>query len=484
MLKIKRAIGFLMLAAAVCWLAGAALAAVPAKISYEGRLLDSGGNPVTTGKSVIFTIYDAESSGNLLWTSPTYTVTPDANGVFTTIMSAGSPTLDSSIFTAEARHLNVNIAGENVAPRAQFVTVPFAFRAAVAESMPPITIKDGNVGIGITAPGATLEVRGKMKIWDNSSNRNIFVNGGILPCTADDNIAIGNSALSKTTGNYNIAIGTGTLQQNLAGADNVAIGYNTMSINETGARNTALGEAAGANNTIGNNNVYLGYNAGGSSDNSGNVCIGYNAGANNILDNRLYIANSSTNPPLIYGNFTAGNVGIGTTNTLSKLCVNGGVAVGSYAGANAAPSNGLIVSGNVGIGTPEPQYILDVWHASSKVNSKNGYLTNGADYAEYFENEENIPAGALVGIDMATGKARVYREGDEFVGIATTAASAGYIGNSTKEKETDPGQTLVGLLGQLDLNRAAAKITGRLVYTPDGKKVGVLLSNNRVLVGR
>jgi hypothetical protein len=56
----------------------------------------------------------------------------------------------------------------------------------------------------------------------------------------------------------------------------------------------------------------------------------------------------------------SGNVGIGTTGPLSKLDVAGGVAVGSYAGANAAPSNGLIVSGNVGIGTSSPAYKLDV----------------------------------------------------------------------------------------------------------------------------
>ena len=46
---------------------------------------------------------------------------------------------------------------------------------------------------------------------------------------------------------------------------------------------------------------------------------------------------------------TTGNVGIGTTGPLSKLDVNGGMAVGSYAGVNAAPANGLIVSGYVGL---------------------------------------------------------------------------------------------------------------------------------------
>ena len=46
----------------------------------------------------------------------------------------------------------------------------------------------------------------------------------------------------------------------------------------------------------------------------------------------------------------SGNVGIGTTNPVNKLDVNGGMAIGSYAGTNSATSNGLIVGGCVGIG--------------------------------------------------------------------------------------------------------------------------------------
>jgi hypothetical protein len=47
----------------------------------------------------------------------------------------------------------------------------------------------------------------------------------------------------------------------------------------------------------------------------------------------------------------AQNVGIGVTNPASKLTVNGNVAVGYNA---AAPSNGAIIEGTVGIGTNNP----------------------------------------------------------------------------------------------------------------------------------
>lgn len=48
---------------------------------------------------------------------------------------------------------------------------------------------------------------------------------------------------------------------------------------------------------------------------------------------------------------SAGLVGVRTSNPLSSLDVSGNIAVGSYAGATAAPSNGLAVSGDTIIGT-------------------------------------------------------------------------------------------------------------------------------------
>ncbi|MBS0625612.1 MAG: hypothetical protein JSS32_06145 [Verrucomicrobia bacterium] len=47
-------------------------------------------------------------------------------------------------------------------------------------------------------------------------------------------------------------------------------------------------------------------------------------------------------------------------NTPVTSGISNNFSVGAYAGVNAAPSNSLIVSGNVGIGTSNPQYLLDV----------------------------------------------------------------------------------------------------------------------------
>ncbi len=58
----------------------------------------------------------------------------------------------------------------------------------------------------------------------------------------------------------------------------------------------------------------------------------------------------------------AGKVGIGTGVAApgSELTVYGGASIGSSYYATAAPTNGLIVQGAVGIGTPTPGYLLNV----------------------------------------------------------------------------------------------------------------------------
>jgi len=64
--------------------------------------------------------------------------------------------------------------------------------------------------------------------------------------------------------------------------------------------------------------------------------------------------------PLFYRNLVvSGKTGL-FVNPINTLDVNGGTAMGSYAGINAAPANGAIISGNVGIATISPVSKLEV----------------------------------------------------------------------------------------------------------------------------
>ena len=119
------------------------------------------------------------------------------------------------------------------------------------------------------------------------------------------------SGYSNTSGYYNIFIGWGAGYYNSSGAQNNFIGFRSGGSNTTGSGNTFLGYWTGYNNTTGSDNTFLGYNAGTSNTTgAGNVFLGYNAGYNETGSNKLYIDNSDTTTPLIYGEFDNNSVRI------------------------------------------------------------------------------------------------------------------------------------------------------------------------------
>jgi len=166
--------------------------------------------------------------------------------------------------------------------------------------------------------------------------------------TGNDNIALGYQAmLSNKGGDANIAFGLYSLYNNTSGSNNVGIGKSVLHSNSTGKHNVAVGEGAGYYNQEGSNNTIIGYEAGhGASyqDISGNVFLGYRAGFIESGNNKLYIENSSSADPLIYGEFDNdivsfnGKVGIWTKAPNELLEV-------------ASPTNGkgrMIVSDGMG----------------------------------------------------------------------------------------------------------------------------------------
>jgi hypothetical protein len=63
----------------------------------------------------------------------------------------------------------------------------------------------------------------------------------------------------------------------------------------------------------------------------------------------------------LYPNDSTWKVGIGTASPQNRLDVEGGAVIGAtYSGTNTAPNNGLLVQGNVGIGTAAPAVELHV----------------------------------------------------------------------------------------------------------------------------
>lgn len=148
------------------------------------------------------------------------------------------------------------------------------------------------------------------------------------------------SGLSDGSKNFNIGIGKSTLSTNISGNRNVAIGNESQFFNVNGNRNTTLGSESMYNNFSGNANVALGLKSNyfnetgenntlvgtragyGSTGNSfsGNVFIGYQAGYNEISSDKLYIENSDSDTPLIWGDFEADSIKItGKLETTGRI---------------------------------------------------------------------------------------------------------------------------------------------------------------------
>lgn len=216
------------------------------------------------------------------------------------------------------------------------------------------------------AQNTTLSTAETTGTAGNGGNQNVhlgFEAGKVS--SANTNVFVGfRSGLTNSSGIGNSFVGFAAGRDNSTGAYNLFFGYGAGSKNTTGINNVYIGAAAGISNEVGQNNVFIGHNSGtslaGHSGNTlcgqnsgkiltagdrntffgtgsgglltsgnGNVFIGNNAGGNIASQSStLYIANTSTNTPLIYGEFNTAGTG---SNAILKL--NSKVGIGHGIGS-------------------------------------------------------------------------------------------------------------------------------------------------------
>lgn len=227
------------------------------------------------------------------------------------------------------------------------------------------------------------------------------------------NSAFGVNALTMPSGGFNCAFGAESLKFTTTGQLNSAFGTRALESNTTGSQNIAIGHRALGLNIAGSGNTSIGYGSLASAEGIGNVALGYYSprhlvsgdfntfigtytaenlynGSYNLFLGRVALAPTPSEPALAGNNSNStiimadgrgnqrllisqnGNVGIGLGNNIipaNKLDIGGGVAIGrNYASkaspvatlGSVAPTNGLIVEGNVGIGTTAPKNKLEI----------------------------------------------------------------------------------------------------------------------------
>lgn len=201
---------------------------------------------------------------------------------------------------------------------------------------------DGKLGLGTDEPGAELDVRTsaiddgaefRLSNSDDSYFLRLFSGKPSNPRPAVYWNYGSKLDFARFDGNLDykpfLSLDGKTIEV-LNNNGSVFIGENTGS-NNNSFNNTAVGSFSLRNNITGANNTVLGYQAGGSSGAvasfANNVLLGYQAGYNINQSNRLYIENSSSASPLIYGEFDTNLIRInGRQEITGNLNLNQGIA--------------------------------------------------------------------------------------------------------------------------------------------------------------
>ena len=186
---------------------------------------------------------------------------------------------------------------------------------------------NGSYALVFNTEGQNNVANGYQALHRNITGNNNTANGYqalLLNTTGGNNTANGFGALYSTTVGRLTATGYKSLYSNTTGQFNTATGYESLFTNVTGSSNTANGYQVLLFNDGGSNNTATGYRALFNTLGSGNVALGFSAGSNETGDNTLYIANSDTSNPLIYGEFDS-----------QKLTLNGATTVNGTTTVNS-----------------------------------------------------------------------------------------------------------------------------------------------------
>jgi len=111
-------------------------ATVPRLVSFSGKATDTQGKAVSGIAGATFAIYKEESGGSPLWLE-TQNIQADAKGNYAVQLGATKPDgLPQDLFSSgEARWLGVTVNGGNEQARVLLLSVPYALKAADAETI-------------------------------------------------------------------------------------------------------------------------------------------------------------------------------------------------------------------------------------------------------------------------------------------------------------------------------------------------------------
>lgn len=359
---------------------------VPQMINYQGFITDNDGNALNGTCSIIFKLYDSAEDGNELW-SETQSVTI-LNGTLNVLLGS-IKTVPFSVFSKPEVYFTMQINNdEEMMPRKRLVSVGFAFRAGIADSLNNIKSNEILTGINQLVPeNGKIQIKAgnNISITDDTTSSQMTISAYGSGNASDGWLLNGNAGTSPdthylgTSDNQPLEIKVnstraGRIEPHIS-SPNIIFGSenNTIESDDDVCGATISG---GGGTNVNSRNVIVagtfGTIGGGAFNRAGDAAVVSGGVFNKAYGQESFIGGGNSNQTFGYGTVVPG----GQSNVARKdysfaagyrARANhyGSFVWGSYPNPDSAYSTGISqfiihALGGVGIGTNEPDELLSV----------------------------------------------------------------------------------------------------------------------------
>ncbi|MBI1956222.1 MAG: hypothetical protein HYS38_07490 [Acidobacteria bacterium] len=295
----------------------AASLATPRVVQFSGVVKDALGNPRTGVLGLTFALYEEQEGGAALWLE-TQNVIADEQGRYTVLLGSTQPEgLPLDLFqSGEARWLGVqaSLPGEEEQPRVLLVSVPYALKAADAETLGGQPLSS----FVLAADNPSRDRKGAVSSSSGGSDK-----AGLPVAKASDGMTT--AAVSGTGTTNNLVKWTDGPSGALGDATNVVEVGGNVGIGTTSPE-AKLAVSGGNIRVTNGSSARIGVSDSMSSDRGYMQWTGAGVRVFNSDNSPLMLGTTDTERMRIDA---SGNVGIGTTNPTQRLDVNGTVKASS-----------------------------------------------------------------------------------------------------------------------------------------------------------
>jgi hypothetical protein len=407
-------------------------------ITFNGTVKEASGLPKIGSFPITFRLYAAQEGGEPLWTENQSVQTGD-QGKYTVLLgSAAKDGLPLEVFSSgKAQWLGVQVEGQDEEARVLLVAVPYALKAADADTVGGKPISSFVLQSDLPKVAETIRPL-ILAIGPNTGSVpggfSVGSNEKLFPRTPGSGVGsrIGGQGLLGLEGGsplFNTLYGSASGSSITSGHDNSFFGSNAGYSNTTGFQNSFFGAGAGLSNTTGICNSFFGLGAGiYATTGSCNSFFGQWTGQvnegnyNSFFGHLAGALNTTGSLNSVFGDSAGLRLTTGSSNAL----------FGYYAGqANSTGSLNSFFGGNAGYNNTTGQQNAFFGQAaglSNTVENNNTFLGDASDgfpgitnatalgYSAKVTQSNSLVLGSINGVNGATASTNV--------GIGTTAPKA------------------------------------------------------------